>query len=402
MLRVHKIELKPNNKQATYFAKACGVARFSYNWALAEWIRQYEAGEKPSEISLRKQLNAIKATQFPWMLEVTKVAPQQAIKNLGSSFQRFFTKQNKYPRFKKKGIHDAFRADNGPPAKGMDAVKLQNKKIQLPRIGWVNMHETLRFQGQILSVVISKKANRWFAAICVECDKLPHERKNHGSVGVDLGIKTFATLSNGTQYTGAKPHTAKLKRLRRLSRQLSRKKKGSRHFGKAKHKLAKLHATIGNIRRDCLHKMTTELALNFTVIGIEDLHVKGMAANRTLSRHIMDQSFYEFRRQLTYKAQWYDAEVVVINRFYPSSKQCHHCQAINRTLTLSERVWTCECGVHHDRDLNAAINIERVASTVSSTGINACGPEGAGIVASALYETMPGLKQESNIAVNFS
>ena len=168
MLLVHKIELKPNNKQATYFKKACGVARFSYNWALAEWKKQYESGLKPSETSLRKALNALKATEFPWMQEVTKVAPQQAIKNLGQAFDRFFKHQGRYPRFKKKGIRDSFRADNGPAKKGDNAVEIQGKKIKLPRIGLIKLTEKLRHGGQIKSVTISRKADRWYAGISVK------------------------------------------------------------------------------------------------------------------------------------------------------------------------------------------------------------------------------------------
>ncbi|HLB57814.1 MAG TPA: transposase, partial [Gammaproteobacteria bacterium] len=147
MLLVHKIELKPNNKQKTYFKKSCGVARFAYNWALAEWKQQYEAGGKPSEVSLRRQLNAIKATEFPWMSEVTKVAPQQAIKNLGSAFNRFFKHQGKYPKFKKKGIRDSFRADNGPAKKGDNAVEIADYSIALPRIGSIRLTEKLRYTG---------------------------------------------------------------------------------------------------------------------------------------------------------------------------------------------------------------------------------------------------------------
>lgn len=379
MLQVHKVELKANNRQATYFAKASGVARFAYNWALDQWKKQYKAGEKPTETTLRKQLNAIKKTEFPWMQEVTKVAPQQAIKNLGSAFSRFFKQQGKYPRFKKKGIHDSFRADNGPTKAGVDAVTIEHKKIKLPRVGWIRLRESLRFKGQIKSVTISKRASRWYAAISVETSELPHRRKNHGCVGVDLGVKTLAVLSNGNQVVGPKPHSALLKRLRRLSRQLSRKQKGSANRRKAKQRIARLHAKIRDIRHDCLHKLTTELVLNYTRIGIEDLHVKGMAANRRLSRHMMDQAFYECRRQLSYKAAWYQSEVIVADRFYPSSKRCHVCGHINKALTLSDRHWQCDdCGMTHDRDVNAAKNLAQLASTVSSTGIDACEAKGAG------------------------
>jgi putative transposase len=388
MLLVHKIELKPNNKQATYFAKACGVARFAYNWGLSEWKKQYEAGGKPGELSLRKQLNAIKVEQFPWMLEVTKVAPQQAIKNLGQAFNRFFKQQGKYPRFKKRGLHDAFRADNGPPKKEMNAVMISGKKIKLPRIGWIRMQEKLRFSGRILSVTISRRATRWYAAISVECDKLPYERKNHGSVGVDLGITVLATCSDGQKYVGPKAHRVLLKRLQRSSRMMSRKTKYSKNFEKARKKLAKLHAHISHIRRDAVHKLTTELVLNYTKISIEDLNVKGMMANQKLSRSIMDQSFYEFRRQLSYKTRWYGSELILVDRYFASSKLCHVCGMRNLDLTLRDRHWTCHCGVSHDRDVNAAINIKNWMSTVSSTGINACGVGSAGMKSLTLCETI--------------
>lgn len=389
MLLIHKIELNPNNKQVTYFTKACGIARFAYNWALNEWQKQYEAGDKPSEISLRKQLNAVKAEQFPWMLEVTKVAPQQAIKNLGQAFNRFFKKQGRYPRFKKRGIHDAFRADNGPPKKELDAVTISGKKIKLPRMGWIRMREKLRFSGRILSVTISRRAMRWYAAISVECDKLPHERKNHGSVGVDLGITVLATCSDGQKYAGPRAHRVLLKRLQRSSRMMSRKTKHSKNFETARKKLAKLHARITDVRKDALHKLTTELALNYTQISIEDLNVKGMAANRKLSRHIMDQSFYEFRRQLSYKTKWYDGELIIVDRFFASSKRCNVCGEQNQELKLSDRHWTCiSCGSLHDRDINAAINIKTWMSTVSSTEINACGAGSAGMKSLASCETI--------------
>ena len=379
MLLVHKIEIKANNKQKTYFAKSCGIARFSYNWGLAKWQEMYAQGEKPNEAKIRKALNAIKAEQFPWMLEVTKVAPQQAIKNLGEAYKRFFSGNGKYPRFKKKGIYDSFRADNGPPQKGMSAVKVAGKKVQLPVIGWIRLKEAIRFKGQIKSVVISRKADRWFAAISIDTENLPHVHKSHGIVGVDLGINTFATLSNGNDNDGPRAHRRLLGKLQRLSKNLSRKQKGSRNRNKARVNLSRLHARIQNIRIDNLHKLTTHLALNHHKIGIEQLNVKGMIKNRRLSRHIMDQSFYEFRRQLEYKSKWYGCDIIVADQFFPSSKRCHACHQINSNLKLSDRRWLCECGAEHDRDLNAAMNLEQLARTVSSTGIHACGEGSSGL-----------------------
>lgn len=388
MLLVHKIELKVNNKQAEYFSKACGIARFAYNWALAQWQQQYKAGKQPTEVSLRKELNAIKTAEYPWMLEVTKVAPQQAIKNLGTAFKRFFNKQGKYPRFKKKGIHDSFRADNGPPSVGVDAAEVTGKKIKLPKIGWIRLKENLRYSGQIKSVVISKRANCWYAAISVDTDKLPHVRKNNGTVGVDLGITALATLSSGEQIKGPRAHKKLLSKIRKYSRQLSRKKKGSVNYKKAKQKLSKTHARVRDIRIDNLHKLTTGLVLNFDIIGIEDLNVKGMAKNKKLAKHIIDSSFYEFRRQLEYKGKWYNSNVLVVNKFFPSSKLCNKCNTINKELKLKDRIWQCgHCTAVHDRDINAAINIENyiknliLVNTGSSPGIYACGEESADAVA---------------------
>lgn len=198
MLCVHKIRLQPTAVQARYFAQACGTARFAYNWALAEWKREYEAGGKPNEASLRRKLNSIKKEQFPWRADVTKVAPQQAIKNLGAAFQHFFrrTKLGQkpgYPRFKKKGIRDHFRADNGPTKAGDDGVQVDDMRLRLPRCGWVRMHECLRFAGQIKSATISRMADGWYIALLVETENRLKAKRDLGAVGVDLGVKALAT-----------------------------------------------------------------------------------------------------------------------------------------------------------------------------------------------------------------
>ena len=387
MLLAHQIELKPNNKQATHFAKACGIARFAYNWALDQWKQQYQAGLKPSEVSLRRHLNSVKTESFPWMLEVTKAAPQQAIKDLGAAFKRFFKIKNGYPKFKKKGVRDSFCVDNGTDKNRINAVDVEDKKLRIPKLGWVKMTETIRFKGQIKSLVISRKANRWFAAFTIETDHLPHARKNHGAVGIDLGIKTMATFSRGEPSVGVKAHTQKLSRLKRLSRRLSRKKKGGSNFKKAANRIARLHLKISHTRKDYLHKITTHTVLNYDKIGLEDLNVKGMSANRKLARHILDQSFYEFKRQLTYKAEMYDTSITIADRFFPSSKLCHVCGWKNNSLTLSVREWQCqECQTAHDRDFNAAMNLESLC-TVSSTETYACGVKSAGL-SPLISETM--------------
>jgi putative transposase len=374
MIVAHKIALDPNNVQASYFAKAAGTARFAYNWALAEWQRQYEAWKqdnslpKPSQAALRRQLNAIKREQFPWMLEVTKNAPQMAIIQLGEAFKNFFAGRAKYPKFRKKGVHDRFTLSN-------DQFSIDGCRIRIPKLGWVRMRESLRFNGKIMSATISRVADRWFASITVDVPDQSHlpKAENQGVVGVDLGVSALATLSTGETITGPKPHKALLTRLQRLSRSLSRKQKGSANRKKAKAKLARLHARIANIRQDALHKLTTDLTRRFHTIVIEDLNVRGMMANRHLARSIADMGFFEFRRQLEYKAAMRGGQVVIADRWFPSSKICSCCGHKQEELPLSVRRWSCSiCGVEHDRDLNAAINLKNYA--VSST-VSACGGE---------------------------
>ena len=377
MLIAHRIALDPNNVQATYLARAAGTARFAYNWALAEWKRQYEAWKansslpKPSQHALRRQLNAVKREQFPWMLEVTKNAPQMAIMQLGKAFQNFFAGRTRYPTFRKKGVHDRFTLTN-------DQFDVDGSRIRIPNLGWVRMREALRFAGKIMSATISRVADKWFVSITVDAPDSSHlpQAENQGAVGVDLGVSALATLSTGEKVPGPKAHKALLDRLRKLTRSLSRKVKGSANRRKAKAKLAKLHARIAAIRTDAMHKLTTGLTRRFHTIGIEDLNVRGMMANRHLARSIADMGFFEFRRQLEYKAAMRGGVVKVADRFFASSKTCSACGHKLETLALSVREWACPaCGVVHDRDVNAAINLKNMA--VRST-VAACGEEGAG------------------------
>ena len=398
----HKIELDPNNAQATYFARAAGCARVAYNWALTEWKTQYERGLKPSEMALRKLLNSIKADQFPYMLEVTKNAPQQAIKDLGSAHKHFYRRCKRkksgqkpgYPKFKKKGQHDSFRADNGPPIKSADAVRINDNYLRFSKkVGWIKMTEVLRYTGQIKQAIISKKAGKWFVSILVDVVNPPVKIcKNQAEfIGVDLGCSEMAVLSNGMRVVGPKPHKVLLARQRRLNKSLSRKKKGSSNWKKAKEKLARLHYRIANIRKDAIHKITTYLVENFGKIVIEDLNVSGMVKNHKLARSIMDQSFYEFRRQLEYKAKLYGVEIGLASRWYPSTKLCSNCGK-KHDMPLSKRRMVCECGLDIDRDLNAAINLRNLA--VSSTdNENACG-EGSADQPFRWLVKLPSVKQE--------
>jgi putative transposase len=378
MLIAHKIALDPNNAQATYFARAAGTARFAYNWALDQWQKQYAAHKadpslpKPSEAALRRQLNTIKREQFPWMLEVTKNAPQMAIIQLGAAFKNFFSGRAKYPKFRKKGLHDRFTLTN-------DQFSIEGPRIRIPNLGWVRMREPLRFTGKVMSATVSRVADRWYASIVVDTDDLSHlpKAENQGVVGVDLGVSALATLSTGETIPGPKPHRELLGRLKRLSRSLSRKQKGSANRAKAKAKLARLHARISHIRKDALHRLTTDLTRRFHTIGIEDLNVRGMMKNHHLARSIADMGFFEFRRQLEYKAAMRGVLVVVADRYFASSKTCSACGHKLDDLPLSVRQWICpECGAIHERDINAAVNLKNLAA---SSAVTACGEEGSGV-----------------------
>ncbi|MHB1729746.1 MAG: RNA-guided endonuclease InsQ/TnpB family protein [Leptospirillum sp.] len=400
MLIAHKIALDPNNAQATYFARAAGTARFAYNWALAEWQRQYEACKadasmpKPSQMALRRQLNDIKGERFPWMLEITKNAPQMAIIQLGAAFKNFFAGRAKFPKFRKKGLHDRFSLTN-------DQFSIDGSRIRIPNLGWVRMQETLRFTGKIMSATVSRVADRWFVSITVDTLDDSHlpKAKKQGVVGVDLGVSALTTLSTGEAITGPKAHKALLSRLQRLSRSLSRKVQGSENRKKAKVKLARLHARVGNIRKDALHKLTTDLTCRFHTIAIEDLNVRGMVKNRHLSRAVSDMGFFEFRRQLEYKAAQRGGMIVVADRWYPSRKTCSDCGQKLETLPLAVREWVCPaCGSVHDRDVNAAINLKNLAA---SSTVSACGEEGSGL--GRKLKTKPAsVKQESSSKATYA
>jgi putative transposase len=268
------------------------------------------------------------------------------------------------------------------------------------------MRESLRFTGKIMSATLSRVADKWFVSITVDTEEPPDRAENQGAVGVDLGVSALATLSTGEKVIGPKPHKALLKRQKRLSRSLSRKHlaakakiglsprqaipKGvrlpvSENAKKARAKLSRLHARIAHIRQDALHQLTSDITRRFHTIGIEDLNVGGMLKNRRLARSIADMSFFEFRRQLEYKAERRGGMVVVANRWFPSSKTCSACGTIQEKMPLAVRQWTCpDCGAFHDRDVNAARNLLALGlaalsgPTASSAECEACGEEGAG------------------------
>lgn len=368
VLRAYKTELDPNNVQRTLLAKHAGAARFTWNWALNRRIEEYKlTGKSSNAIEQHRQLNALKPTDFPWMYEVSKCAPQEALRDLDKAFRNFFAKRAKHPRFKskKRGL-GGFRLTG--------SIAVEAGRIKLPRIGWLRLKESdyLPTDAKINSVTVKERAGRWFVSVQVE-EQIAVSENQGPAIGLDLGLKSFVVGSDGSSLEAPKPLLRSLRRLQRLSRQHSRKQKGSMNRSKSAKRLAKLHYRIGCQRADFLHKATSELAKTKSVIVVEDLNVGGMLKNRCLARSISDAGWSEFVRQLEYKSAWNGGRVVKAGRFFPSTKTCSACGMVKDEMPLSERTYCCDgCGLVIDRDVNAARNLLSL-STGSSPGFEACG-----------------------------
>ena len=350
MIRTHKIRLYPNNGQETYLTQCCGTARFAYNTCLAKWNEDYEndSQTRHSFYTIKQWFNSRKPKDFPWVYAYSKHICDSAIKDLANAFVSFFKGNAKHPRFHKRGYKDSFRIDGS-------VVKTEGKILCLPKGQRYRMTERLRYDdAKIMNVTVSRTANRWFVSICCELPDTLGESQS-GCVGIDLGIKELATLSDGTRIRNPKVFAKGERRMKHLQRNLSRKRKGSSNWRKAKDKLAKYQYETSCMRKDWIHKATTGIAEKYGTVFMEDLDVKGMLGNHRLAKSLSDVSFGEFNRQLEYKTT-----VNRIDRFYPSTKTCSKCGHI-QDMPLSKRVYDCPvCGNSIDRDLNAAINILNV------------------------------------------
>ncbi len=349
----YKFRIYPTKEQESLLSKHFGHCRFVFNRFLNE-RKEHFLNEKTSlnyYDNARTLTELKKDGEFSWLKEVNSQSLQAAIRNLDTAYKNFFNKQNKFPRFKSKYNRQSFKVPQN--------ILVENGKLVIPKFKEgikLNLHRQM--QGKLLFATIAKSTtNKYYVSITCEVEYKPFE-KTGKSVGIDTGIKELAILSDGNSYENIKSLKKKLKKLKYEQRQLSKKQKASQSRSKQKRKLALVHEQIANIRKDYLHKVSTEIIKSHDVVSVEDLAVKNIMKNHCLAAAMSDVSLGAFYTMLEYKANWNDRFYVKIDRFFPSSKTCSSCGWIKQDLTLSIREWTCEsCGETHDRDVNAAKNI---------------------------------------------
>ena len=366
MIKGYKYKLIPNQEQKETLSKYFGCVRFIYNWGLERKIKTHkECGKSIGYVQLSRELTLLKQQkEFAWLKECSSDSLIQSLRNLETAFSNFFKKNAKYPKFKsKKRSRDS--------VKFMQHVHFDFREwtVKLPKIGKVDLCKSRAFnqttckQG-ITTVSRDNCGTYWCVVTVDDVQEMPSkaEISKDSSVGIDLGIKDYAILSDGTKFSNPKHLENTKKRLAHLQKVLARKEKGSKNYEKMRIKVAKCHRKIANKRNDSLHNISSYLVNNYKTICLEDLNVKGMMQNHHLARAIQDASLGEFTRQLQYKSDWNGDNVIYIGRFEPSSKTCHNCGYVNHDLKLSDRKWVCpQCGEHLDRDINAAINIKEIA-----------------------------------------
>jgi putative transposase len=366
MIKAYKYKIHPNAQQQELLGKFFGCCRYIYNWGLNRKSTAYKENRtKIGYNMLAKELTSLKQMQeYDWLNECLTESLQQSLRNLDAAFTRFFREKGKFPQFKSK-------RHSKDSAKFIQNVHFDFKdwRVKLPKLGWIELCENRAFNQSVCKqgtcTVSRDKCGTYWCSIVVE-DNEPKPMKaklvKETAVGIDLGIKDYAILSDGIKFTNPKHLEQAQRKLAWLQRDFARTQKDSKNHEKMRVKVAKCYRSITNQRNDFLHKLSTYLIQNYDTICLEDLNVNGMEQNHHLARSIQGAAWSEFVRQLEYKSDWYGKNVLFIGRFEPSSKTCSNCGYVNDDLKLSDRKWTCpNCGEHHDRDVNAAINIREMA-----------------------------------------
>jgi len=418
MKTAHKIRINPTPEQVEYFKRACGTRRFIYNWGREQWEKQYQAYKQeqrtvsehecklkpPNALALKKHFNEIREQEYPWTYEVTKCVVEGAFDDLSKAYANFFAGRAEYPKYKKKGkSHESFYLSNDKFSVGSHWISipglarfiLDQRKIEkgrgklLRKLGTANLAEKLRFvekgkeatpsksrnqrkqvmceSVKILGATVSCEAGQWYVSIQVEI-KRQRPPAPTAIVGVDVGLKQAAFVSDGRKLENQKPFALHVKKLGKLQRKLSKKRHTkdpqtkrtvtSKNYEKQRLKVARKHQQIANIRRDVQHKFTTELARTCGVIGIEDLNILGMMANHKLSRAIADAAMGQLLQFLKTKIANAGGDLFIASRWFPSTKRCSCCGHIKKRMPLKHRTYHClVCGLVMDRDLNAALNL---------------------------------------------
>lgn len=355
ILRSYKFRIYPNAEQKEQLAQTFGCARFVYNWALSNKKEAYENNIKKSANDVSKELTALKKDpDFIWLKDVSSVCLQQSLMNLDNAYQRFFKKQGGFPTFKKRSNRQSARYVKS-------AFTFKNGQLKLAKQDkFMKVKFSRPLTGDINSLTVSKDPDgKYYVSFLVK-ETYQSSNKSAKQIAIDLGIKDFATFSDGSKVANPKHLFKSFSKLKGLQRKLSRKKKGSKNRDKARIKVARLHSKIANQRSDFLHKLSTQIVNENQVICVEDLAVKEMLQqNKLIAKLASNLGWRNFLTMLEYKSNWNERQFIKVNRWFASSKTCSACGSINQELTLSQRSWVCSCGAKHDRDHNAAKNILR-------------------------------------------